>query len=131
MIGESSKSILTKKMKTTQDNALWFDETLAGLGLDKVFLWTFDRRLECRNYAGFYPEKVIRLILLTPIQTFAKMYPSFFFKIMKMGFHLTRENVENYIGRGSFSCSILSMKSPEGAVLSPDRVRKVLAGKII
>lgn len=41
------------------------------------------------------------LVLLSPVQTFAKMYPSFFFKIMKMGFHPTRENVENYIGWGS------------------------------
>lgn len=38
LIGESSKSILTMKMKTPQDNAMWLDETLAGLELDKVFL---------------------------------------------------------------------------------------------
>lgn len=102
LIGESSKSILTKKMKTTQDNALWLDETLAGLRLDKVFLCGLSiGGWNAANYAGFYPEKVIMLILLSPVQTFAKMYPSFFFKIMKMGFHPTRENVENYIGWGS------------------------------
>ena len=38
LIGESSKSILRKKMKTTYDNAKWLDETLTGLGLDKFYL---------------------------------------------------------------------------------------------
>lgn len=64
------------------------------------------------------------LVLLSPVQTFAKMYPSFFFKIMKMGFHPTRENVENYIGWGSereeplsdsiiklFTISVMNMNS--------------------
>lgn len=41
------------------------------------------------------------MILLSPVQTFAKMFPLYFFKIMKMGFNPTRENVENYLGWGS------------------------------
>lgn len=125
LIGESSKSILTKKMKTTQDNALWLDETLAGLNLDKIFLCGLSiGGWNAANYAGFYPKKVIKLILLSPIQTLAKMYSSFFFKIMKMGFNPTRENVENYIGWGSekeellpdsiiklFTISVMNMNS--------------------
>lgn len=125
LIGESSKSILTKKMKATQDNALWLDETLAGLGLDKVFLCGLSiGGWNAANYAGFYPKKVIKLILLSPVQTLAKMHPSFFFKIMKMGFSPTRENVENYIGWGSekedplpssiiklFTISVMNMNS--------------------
>lgn len=125
LIGESSKSILTKKMKTTQDNARWLDETLTGLGLEKVFLCGISiGGWNAANYAGFYPEKVIKLILLSPVQTFAKMYSSFFFKIMKMGFNPTRENVENYIGWGSekeeplpdsiiklFTISVMNMNS--------------------
>ena len=64
------------------------------------------------------------LILLSPVQTFAKMHMSYFFKIMKMGFHPTRENVENYIGWGSekegalpgsiieqFTLSVMNMNS--------------------
>lgn len=125
LIGESSKSILTKKMKTTQDNARWLDETLAGLGLDKVFLCGLSiGGWNAANYAGFYPQKVIKLILLSPVQTFAKMYSSFFFKIMKMGFNPTRKNIENYIGWGSkkeeplpdsiirlFTISVMNMNS--------------------
>lgn len=102
LIGESSKSILTKKMKTTKDNAKWLDETILGLGLDKVYLCGLSiGGWNVANYAGFYPEKVRKLILLSPVQTLAKMYYSYFLKIMKMGFHPTRENVENYIGWGN------------------------------
>lgn len=125
MIGESSKSILTKKMKTPQDNAMWLDETLVGLELDKVFLCGLSiGGWNAANYTGFYPKKVIKLILLSPVQTLAKMYFSFFFKIMKMGFRPTRENVENYIGWGSekeeslpnsiiklFTISVMNMNS--------------------
>lgn len=102
LIGESSKSVLTAKMKTPFDNAKWLDETISGLNLKRVFLcglfiggWT------AANYAGFFPNGVLKLILLSPVQTFAKMYPAYFIKIMKMGFHPSRENVEHYIGWGS------------------------------
>ena len=99
LIGESSKSILKRKMKTKLDNAKWLDETLIGLKLDKVYLCGLSiGGWNVANYAGFYPHKVLKLVLLSPVQTFAKMYPSFFVKIMKMGFHPTRKNVENYIG---------------------------------
>ena len=99
LIGESSKSILKKKMKTVHDNAKWLDETLTGLELDRVFLCGLSiGGWNAANYAGFYPQKVLKLVLLSPVQTFAKMYLSFFVKIMKMGFRPTRKNVENYIG---------------------------------
>lgn len=125
LIGETSKSVLTKKMKNPRDNALWLDETLAGLGLNKVYLCGLSiGGWNAANYAGFYPEKVIKLVLLSPVQTFAKMHFSFFFKIMKMGFHPTRENVENYIGWGNereaplpdsiiklFTISVMNMNS--------------------
>lgn len=125
LIGESSKSILTKKMKTAQDNSKWLNETLIGLGLDKVFLCGLSiGGWNATNYAGFYPEKVIKLILLSPVQTLAKMYSSYFFKIIKMGLNPTRENVENYIGWGSkkeeplpnsiieqFAISVMNMNS--------------------
>ena len=99
LIGESSKSILRKKMKTTYDNAKWLDETLTGLGLDKVYLCGLSiGGWNVANYAGFYQENVLRLLLLSPVQTFAKMYNSFLIKIIKMGFSPTRKNVETYIG---------------------------------
>lgn len=125
LIGESSKSILTKKMKTPYDNAKWLDETLTGLGLNEFFLCGLSiGGWNAANYAGYYPQKVLKLIMLSPVQTFAKMHMSFFMKIMKMGFHPTRENVENYIGWGSereeplpdsiirqFTISVMNMNS--------------------
>ncbi|MEG0593441.1 MAG: alpha/beta hydrolase [Coprobacillus sp.] len=125
LIGESSKSILTKKMKTPYDNAKWLDETLHGLELDKIYLcglsiggWT------AMNYAGYFPQRILKLILLSPVQSFAKMYPTYFIRIMKMGFHPTRENIENYIGWGNaketslpdsiieqFTISVMNMNS--------------------
>ena len=99
LIGEASKSILTNKMKTVFDNAKWLDETLTGLELGKVFLCGLSiGGWNAANYAGFFPQKVLKLILLSPVQTFAKMHSSFFIKIMRMGFKPTRENVEAYIG---------------------------------
>ena len=125
LIGESSKSILLKKMKNPKDNALWLNETLDGLNLGKVYICGLSiGGWNAANYAGFYPKRVEKLILLSPVQTFAKMHMSYFFKIMKMGFHPTRENVENYIGWGSekegalpgsiieqFTLSVMNMNS--------------------
>lgn len=95
LIGESSKCILTKKLKSAHDNAKWLNETLMGLKLNKFILyglsiggWNAD------NYAIFYPQNVIKLISLSPVQTFAKIYSSIFIKIMKMWFNPTRKNVE-------------------------------------
>lgn len=125
LIGESSKSILIKKMKTPHDNANWLDETMIGLKLNRVFLCGLSiGGWNAANYACFYPEKVLKLVLLSPVQTFAKMHPSYFLKIMKMGFNPTRQNVENYIGWGSkkeeslpdsiikqFTLSVMNMNS--------------------
>lgn len=125
LIGESSKSILLKKMKNPKDNALWLNETLDGLNLGKVYICGLSiGGWNAANYAGFYPKRVEKLILLSPVQTFAKMHMSYFFKIMKMGFHPTRENVEKYIGWGSeregalpdsiieqFTLSVMNMNS--------------------
>lgn len=125
LIGECSKSLLTIKMKTPHDNAKWIDETLTGLNLDSVFLCGLSiGAWNAANYAGYYPARVQKLILLSPVQTFAKMYNSYFFRIMKMGFHPTRENVENYIGWGNekeeplpdsiieqFTISVMNMNS--------------------
>lgn len=102
LIGETSKSILTSKMKTQNDHARWLDETLETLQLEEVYVCGLSiGGWYAANYAGFFPEKINKLILLSPVQTFAKMYRSYFIKIMKMGFHPTRKNVENYIGWGS------------------------------
>lgn len=125
LIGETSRSLMNKKMKDPSDNAKWLLQTIEGLGLEKVNLCGLSiGGWNAANFATRYPDKVNKLVLISPVQTFAKMYPSFFFKIMKMGFHPTRENVENYIGWGSekegslpdsiitqFTLSVMNMNS--------------------
>ena len=125
LITEASKSILLSKIKTPEQCAKWLDETIDGLDLKKVYLCGLSiGGWNAANYSINYPERVNKLILLSPIQTLVKMYPSFFIKIMKMGFHPTRENVEKYIGWGSsneaplpdsvieqFTISVLNMNS--------------------
>lgn len=125
LIGETSKSLMKKKMENTTDNAKWLEQTLVRLGLGKVNMCGLSiGGWNAANYAAQYPERVNRLILISPVQTFAKMYGSYFFKIMKMGFHPTRENVEKYIGWGSekegelpdsiitqFTLSVMNMNS--------------------
>lgn len=125
LIGETSKSLMKKKMSGPEDNALWLNQTLSGLGLDKINLCGLSiGGWNAANFASRYPEMVNKLILISPVQTFAKMYTSYFFKIMKMGFKPTRENVEAYIGWGSekeaplpesiitqFTLSVMNMNS--------------------
>ncbi|MCQ4023356.1 alpha/beta fold hydrolase [Ruminococcus sp. zg-924] len=125
LIGETSKSLMKKKMKNPEDNAKWLDQTIEGLGLDNVNLCGLSiGGWNAANYAARYPKRVNKLVLISPVQTFAKMYSSYFFKIMKMGFHPTRENVESYIGWGSekegklpdsiitqFTLSVMNMNS--------------------
>jgi pimeloyl-ACP methyl ester carboxylesterase len=101
LITESSKSILTRKISNPNENADWLNEVFDKLPFDKFHLcglsiggWT------AANYASVYPNKVEKLILLSPIQNIAKMYNAFFFKIIKMGIKPTRKNIENYIGWG-------------------------------
>ncbi len=125
LIGETSKSLMKKKMKNPSDNAKWLNQTIEGLGLNKVNLCGLSiGGWNAANYAARYSPKVNKLVLISPVQTFAKMYSSYFFKIMKMGFNPTRENVENYIGWGSekegalpdsiitqFTLSVMNMNS--------------------
>ena len=102
LITESSKSILSSKIKSPEQSAKWLNETLDGLNLNKVYLCGLSvGGWNAAIYAIAYPARIQKLILLSPVQTLAKMYPSFFIKIMRMGFRPTRKNVENYIGWGS------------------------------
>lgn len=135
LITESSKSILSSKIKTPVQCARWLDEVIDGLELDEVYLCGLSvGGWNAANYAIFHPEKVRKLILLSPVQTLAKMYPSFFMKIMKMGIHPTRENIEKYIGWGNtnegplpesiirqFTISVLNMNSNS---TFPKKIRK-------
>ncbi len=135
LITESSKSLLYHKCKGNKRIAHWLDETVTNLNLNRFFLAGLSiGGWNATNYATYYPSKVEKLVLISPVQSFAPMYKTFFFKIMKMGFHPTRENVENYIGWGNekeeslpdsiieqFTISVMNMNSN---VAFPKMLRK-------
>src|SRR5215471_15834388 len=65
LITESSKSILTRKITTPNENADWLNEAFDKLLFDRIYLcglsiggWT------AANYVSVYPDKVEKLILL-------------------------------------------------------------------
>ncbi|MGL6200857.1 MAG: alpha/beta fold hydrolase [Lachnospiraceae bacterium] len=102
LITEASKSTLLAPIKSQEQCAKWLDETLNGLGIQEFHLCGLSiGRWNATNYSSIYPRKVKKLILLSPVQTFAKMYKSYFIRIIKMGFKLTRKSVEEYLGWGS------------------------------
>ena len=88
-----------KKIKSPWESAQWLNEVFEKLGLEHIYLCGLSiGGWNAANYTSYYPSRVKKLILLSPIQTLSKMHLTFFFKIMRMGFHPTRENVEKYIG---------------------------------
>lgn len=102
LITEASKSTLLAPIKGQEQCADWLNETLNGLGVDKINLCGLSiGGWNAANYSIIYSQRVEKLILLSPVQTFTKMYTSYFFKIMKMGFKPTRKSVEEYLGWGS------------------------------
>nr|WP_165588721.1 alpha/beta hydrolase [Mycolicibacterium komanii]CRL75337.1 carboxylesterase [Mycolicibacterium komanii] len=72
LLGEAGLSVQEKPICGPDDEAKWLDETVAGLGLDRVHLmgvsiggWT------ATNYAARRPGRAASLVLLDPVFTFA------------------------------------------------------------
>lgn len=72
LLGEAGLSVQKKPIAGPDDEAHWLDETVAGLGLDRVHLmgvsiggWT------ATNYAARRPGRAASLVLLDPVLTFA------------------------------------------------------------
>lgn len=72
LLGEPGLSEQTRAITTTEEQARWLDETLTGLGLDRVHLaglsfggWS------AANYAIRSPAGVASLTLIDPVLTFA------------------------------------------------------------
>lgn len=101
LITEASKSTLLSPIKNQEQCAMWLEETISGLDIKKFCLCGLSiGGWHAVNYSSVYPQKVKKLILLSPVQTFVKMYTSFYIKIIKMGFKPTRKSVEECLGCG-------------------------------
>jgi pimeloyl-ACP methyl ester carboxylesterase len=74
LLGEAGRSVQTTPIHGPEDHAQWLDETLAGVGLDRVHLmgvsiggWT------TVNYAARRPGRAASLVLLDPVMTFDRI----------------------------------------------------------
>jgi pimeloyl-ACP methyl ester carboxylesterase len=74
LLGEAGMSVQTCPLTGPEDQAVWVDEALAGLGLDRAHLmgvsiggWTVT------NCAVHRPDRVASLTLLDPAMTFARI----------------------------------------------------------
>ena len=74
LLGEAGLSVQTRPIVGPDDHAQWLDETLAGLGLTSVHLlgasiggWA------AVNHAAHLPGRAASLVLLDPVQTFARI----------------------------------------------------------
>lgn len=101
IITEPSKSLLLMKPKKVEECTEWLNETLDMLKLNQVFLVGLSiGGWNSTNYAINYPNRIKKLILMSPVQTFAGMHKTYFYRIIKLGFCPTRKVVEDYIGWG-------------------------------
>jgi pimeloyl-ACP methyl ester carboxylesterase len=74
LLGEAGLSVQTRPMTGPGDQAEWLDEALAGLELERAHVmgvsiggWT------ATNLAVHHPGRVASLVLLDPVQTFARI----------------------------------------------------------
>ncbi|MDQ0379028.1 alpha/beta fold hydrolase [Amycolatopsis thermophila] len=74
LLGEPGRSVQSAPIRDAADHARWLDETLAGLGLDRVHLYgvSFGGWLAC-NQAVRRPGRVASVTLIDPVATFAPM----------------------------------------------------------
>jgi pimeloyl-ACP methyl ester carboxylesterase len=91
VMGQPSKSIPTEPIRNAEDYAVWLAATLDGLHLDRVFLGgqSFGTWLAL-NFAIAAPERVQKLVLLSPGGGFVPMVRQFGLRGMLMLWFPTR-----------------------------------------
>jgi pimeloyl-ACP methyl ester carboxylesterase len=74
LLGEAGLSVQDKRIANADDQAQWLDELLVGLGLTQVhILGASIGGWAAVNYAARKPGRVASLVLLDPVQTFARI----------------------------------------------------------
>ncbi|MGE2832403.1 alpha/beta fold hydrolase [Mycobacterium sp. SMC-4] len=72
LLGEAGLSVQTRPITDAHDQARWLEETLAGLGLQRVHLMGVSiGGWAAANHAVRFPDRVASLALLEPVFTFA------------------------------------------------------------
>lgn len=75
-ISEVNKSILTRPIKIRQDFADWIDDLFNGLQIDRAYIVgnSFGGFVTL-NIALYLPERVKKIVLISPAATFVQMWP--------------------------------------------------------
>ena len=78
-IGEVNKSITTRKLSTRQDFVDWMIDLFSGLKIEKADLVgnSFGGLLAF-NTALYLPERVKKVVLISPAATFLQMWPFYY-----------------------------------------------------
>lgn len=77
-IGEVNKSIVTRPVRSRQEFADWIVDLFNGLQIEKAdMVGNSFRGFLTLNTALYLPERVKKVILISPAVTFAQMWPSF------------------------------------------------------
>jgi pimeloyl-ACP methyl ester carboxylesterase len=106
LLGEPGLSVQTRELTGGADQAQWFDELLAGLGLDSIHLaglsfggWS------ATNYVVRKPDRVASLALLDPVMTFAPIPIRTMLAVLPMAFprapERLRRRVLSYLAGGA------------------------------
>lgn len=92
VIGEEGKSIVTHPIRAhwRQNFAMWMKEVLDGLGIDSAYMVgnslggfiTF-------NTALYLPERVRKIVLISPAATFVQMWPFYWNLLIPRGIYLS------------------------------------------
>jgi pimeloyl-ACP methyl ester carboxylesterase len=98
VMGQPGKSIPTEPIRNAKDYALWLRETLDGLHVDRIFLvgQSYGGWLAL-NFALAAPERVRKLVLLSPGGGFVPMARQFSLRGMLMVWFPTRFTVNSFM----------------------------------
>ena len=118
LLGEPGLSVQELPLTGAQDQAWWFGELLAGLGLDSAHLmgvsfggWT------AVNYAVHHPARVASLTLLDPVMTFAPIPIRTMLAVAPMGLPKTPEWLRRRVLRWIAGGADVSQRSPVAALI--------------
>ena len=118
LLGEPGLSVQGLPLTGAQDQAWWFGELLAGLGLDRAHLmgvsfggWT------AVNFAVHHPARVASLALLDPVMTFAPIPMRTMLAVAPMGLPSTPEWLRHRVLRWIAGGADVSERSPVAALI--------------
>jgi pimeloyl-ACP methyl ester carboxylesterase len=118
LLGEPGLSVQELPLTGARDQAWWFGELLAGLGLDSVHLmgvsfgaWT------AVNYAVRHPARVASLTLLDPVLTFAPIPIHTMLAVAPMGLPKTPQWLRRRVLRWIAGGADVGERSPVAALI--------------